>query len=247
MTSLGGAHRQKTFLLVHGSWHGSWCWAKVVAQLQNHGHNAIVLDLPGRAGDTMPPKEITPDVQAEKICRVAGMQAGPVILVGHSMGGMAVTQAAERCCQRIETLVYLCAFIPANGQSLLDVYKGGGTGMVLPNIVEDETAGTASFREDAPLKEIFYHDCSEADFRRASAMLVPEPVAPRKIPVKTTPERYGRVRKVYIECLEDRAIPPEIQKRMYTDTPCERVISMTVSHSPFLSKPEELAAHLISI
>jgi pimeloyl-ACP methyl ester carboxylesterase len=160
---------------------------------------------------------------------------------------MAVTQATERCCERIETLVYVCAFVPMNGQSIIDAYQDDGKGLVLPNTVLDEAAGTITFREGAPLREIFYHDCSDEDFARAEAMLVPEPAAPRHIPVKTSAERYGKVSKVYIECTEDRAIPAVLQRQMHAQAKCDRVISMATSHSPFLAQPEELAAHLMSL
>jgi pimeloyl-ACP methyl ester carboxylesterase len=74
-------------LLVHGAWHGSWCWAKLVSLLQQNGLNAIPLDLPGRAGDEAPLEEITLERHARKVCHVADLQRQPVVVVGHSFGG----------------------------------------------------------------------------------------------------------------------------------------------------------------
>ena len=63
--------------------------------------------------------------------------------------------------------------------------------------------------------------------------------------MSTSKKNFGSVRRMYIACLQDKAIIPEFQKKMYTELPCEKVIAMNTSHSPFLSAPRELANHLI--
>ena len=70
---------------------------------------------------------------------------------------------------------------------------------------------------------------------------------PMTMPMRLTVENFGRVRKVYIECLQDKAVTPAEQRMMYTMTPCDKIISMNASHSPFLSSPQDLADHLVSI
>jgi hypothetical protein len=100
---------------------------------------------------------------------------------------------------------------------------------------------------DAALKESFYGDCSDVDFRWAKARLVPQPKAPVTTPIHVTDKNYGRVSRVYITCLLDKIINPAYQKQMYTAIPCRRVVSMNTSHSPFLSAPEELVKNLVSI
>ncbi len=236
-----------TFVLVHGAWHGSWCWDKVVSLLQQAGHNALTLDLPGRAGDKTSIQDLTLEAYAKKVCNVVNLQDELVILVGHSMGGMMIIQAAEYCPDKIKTLVYLCAFLPQNGQSLLDIAQTDTQGLVLPNLVPNQPEGYLFFKENTPFKDIFYNDCSDADVKRAMAMLVPEPIAPAATPVNTTAANFGRVPRVYVECLQDKAIPAYLQKKMYTALPCRRVISMDTSHSPFFSAPEALVAHLTAL
>ncbi|MCZ6645531.1 MAG: alpha/beta fold hydrolase [SAR324 cluster bacterium] len=236
----------KTFVLVHGSWHGSWCWDKVVPLLRQGGHGVVAVDLPGRAGDPTPAREITLDSLAEKICHVIARQSRPVVLVGHSMGGIAVTQAAEMCAEKIETLVYVCGFLLQNGHTLAEVYHAAGQGLTQTNLIADEGQGTVFFTNDAPLREIFYHDCSDEDFKRAKALLVPEPAAPRRTPGQTSDGRFGRIPRVYVETLQDKSIPPSLQKRMYSDLPCRKVFSMTTGHSPFFAAPRELADYLIA-
>ncbi|MBM3131132.1 MAG: alpha/beta fold hydrolase, partial [Chloroflexi bacterium] len=84
-----------TLLLVHGAWHGSWCWAKVASVLADRGVSAVALDLPGRTGDEAPVEQLTLENYARKVCQIAASQNRPVILVGHSLGGMIISQAAE--------------------------------------------------------------------------------------------------------------------------------------------------------
>lgn len=235
-----------TILLVHGAWHGSWCWAKIVSLLQRDGLNAVTLDLPGRAGDVTPIENLTLERYAQAVCRVARVQKEPVVVVGHSLGGVVITQAAEYEPQRFAKLVYLCAFLPQNGQSLRTLAQTEA-GLVMPNVRPDTPKGYFSFREDAPLREIFYHDCSEEDARRAAMMLVPEPMAPSATPVSVTEQRFGRVPRAYIECRQDRAIPPSLQRKMNEAVPCREMFSLDTSHSPFLSAPRELAQMIAAV
>ena len=234
------------YVLVHGAWCGIWCWEKVVFFLQQAGQNTIVLDLPGRAGDITPINEISLELHANKVCDVVNLQSEPVILVGHSMGGMVITQAAEYCSDRINTLVYLCAYLPQNGQSMLDLAQTDKQSLAQHNTRIDNN-GYLSLKKDAGLKDMLFADCSDRDIERAKIMLIPEPIAPMSTPVKTTEEKYGRIPRVYIECLQDKAITPYLQKQMYTKVSCQKVFSMDTSHSPFFSAPYKLVEHLISL
>lgn len=235
-----------TYVLIHGSWHGAWCWEKVVPLLQKAGHTVVTPDLPGHGDDQTPVSEITLQSYAARVCQVVEAQAEPVILVGHSMGGIAITQAAEFCPDKINTLVYLCAFLLQNGQSLFQVAQTDQGSMVLPNLTPDEAQGVLRLNE-AIYKEMFYGDCTEADAAWAISRLRPDPMAPVGTPLTTSPANFGRLPRIYIECLADRTLSPATQKQMYTALPCREVLSINSSHSPFLSQPETLASHLMSL
>lgn len=84
-----------TYVLVHGAWHGAWCWKYVIPILENEGHNVIALDLPGHGEDKTPIPEITFDAYAKRVCKILDEQSEPVVLVGHSMGGAVISQVAE--------------------------------------------------------------------------------------------------------------------------------------------------------
>jgi hypothetical protein len=75
----------------------------------------------------------------------------------------------------------------------------------------------------------------------------PQAVAPFMVPLKTTEQNFGRIPRVYIECLLDKVTSPSRQKEMYTRVPCKRVISMNTNHMPLITAPEELVAHLTSL
>jgi hypothetical protein len=97
------------------------------------------------------------------------------------------------------------------------------------------------------VKETFYGGCSEEDIALARLLLVPEALAPLATPIHITEGNFGRVPRVYIECLRDKALPPALQKKMYATLPCQQVISLDTDHSPFFSAPEELVVHLLSL
>ncbi|KKL19524.1 hypothetical protein LCGC14_2464610 [marine sediment metagenome] len=235
-----------TYVLIHGAWHGGWCWDKVVPLLETAGHVVEAPDLPGHGRDRTPIQEVSLQAYADRVCSVLDAQPDEVILVGHSMGGIAITQAAEYRPGKIQTLVYLTAFLLRNGESLLQAAEGDTEALVLPNLIfaEDESYTTV---KDEAIKEAFYGDCSDEDVARAKSLLVPQAVAPLATPPSTTEESFGRIPRVYVECLRDRALSPSTQKRMYTALACRKVISMDTSHSPFLSAPEELVAHLTAL
>ena len=235
-----------SLVLVHGAWHASWCWEKIVPLLQGAGHEVVTVDLPGHGGDDTPVSEVTLAAYAERVAAVLDEQPEPVVLVGHSMGGLVISEAAERRPEKIRLLVYLTGFLLPKGRSLHETAQTDEESIVFPNADVDEEKGIVSIREDAA-KAVFYGDCSEEDAEKAKGRLIPQPLAPFATPVSVSEENFGRVRRAHIECLRDRAIGPATQKRMHAELPCEKVVLMETSHSPFLSAPGELVGHLDSL
>ena len=234
------------FVLVHGAWHGGWAWEKVVPILQAAGHKVEAPDLPGHGDDETPPEEVTLGGCAERIVGVLDSLEGPAILVGHSMGGIAVSGATERRPEKVGTLVYLCAFLLPDGASLFQVAQQDTESLATRYSEVDGERGVVTL-SPAAAREAFYGECSQEDADRALARLRDAPIAPSATPVHVTEGNFGRVPRVYVTCLRDRAITPPAQKEMYTQTPCREVVSMQTDHAPFLSRPEELARHLLSI
>jgi pimeloyl-ACP methyl ester carboxylesterase len=235
-----------TFILIHGAWHGGWCWERVVPLLTAKGHQVFAPDLPGMEQE---PRVLGSDPLgewAEFVAGIASRAERPVILVGHSRGGLVISEAAEQVPDRIDRLVYLTAFLLEAGQSLVDVsgrYPDVGPGpFVRPS--DDPSRITVAFE---PAISIFYNRMSDEDARAAAARLVPEPLAALTSPLRLTAERFGRVPRAYIECTDDRAISLHMQREMQAALPCDPVITLECDHSPFYSAAPELADSLLTL
>jgi pimeloyl-ACP methyl ester carboxylesterase len=235
-----------SFVLVHGAWGGGWAWSRVAPLLEAAGHRVDAPDLPGHGDNAAPVSEMTLEANARRVADRVEAAGEPVVLVGHSMGGMAVTQAAELVPERIATLVYLTGFLPGDGQSLVQLAANDPATLVAANLVVDEDAGTCRVNEDA-LRETFYGECSEETARWAAARRVPESLAAIAAPVRITEERAGSIPRVYIECLRDRAIGIAKQREMWAARPCVQVLGIDTDHSAHLSRPEEVAEHLLGL
>ncbi len=235
-----------TYVLIHGSWHGAWCWYKIIPLLERAGHKAIALDLLSHGRDWTAARDVSMQSYVDSVCKILDAQPEPVILVGHSRGGIVISQTAEHRPEKIQTLVYLAAFLIPNGEAMLPTALSDTESLIVSNLVLNEEQGYHMLKAEV-FREALYADCSEEDVTLATALLTPEPNAPVATPLKLSGENFGRVARVYIETLQDRGVTPALQKKMYTATPCQKVISMETSHSPFLSAPEKLVSHLTSL
>jgi pimeloyl-ACP methyl ester carboxylesterase len=233
-----------TYVLVHGSWHGGWCWYKIVAALERAGHRALAPDLPSLGIDRTPIADVTLRTWTDSVGRIVAAQPEPVVLVGHSRGGIVISEVAEAMPERIARLVYVCAFLLRDGESLMQAVQLDATSVLLGNLVPSHDQKSATVRDDV-IGDAFYGDCSDDDVALARSLLAPEAMAPLATPLHLTAERFGRVPRTYIECLRDRAIPPALQTQMYAGQPCEQVLAIDTDHSPFFSAPDELTRHLL--
>ena len=231
-----------TFVLIHGAWHGAWCWRKVSSRLEKLGHAVIAPDLAGLGADDTPLAHVSLQLWTQQVCRILDSQAEPVMLVGHSRGGIVISEVAEQRPDKIRELVYLTAFLVRNGECLFDLAQQDLSSLVPANMVMSPDKLFSTMREES-LRDAFYGQCSAEDVALAHELVRPEPTAPLATPLRLTQENFGRVPRVYVQCLRDRAIPPALQQQMYTATPC-RVLCLDTDHSPFFSAPDELTAHL---
>ncbi|MFC4807901.1 alpha/beta fold hydrolase [Paenibacillus sp. GCM10023250] len=149
------------YVLIHGAWHGAWCWRKVIPLLESAGHRAIAIDLPGHGEDRTPLSEVTLEAYAKRVTSVIdGIDQEEVILVGHSMGGMAVSQAAEYRPNRIKSIVYISGFLFKNGQTMLDVIPPHP----YVHISDDGATMTVS---KLKVEDMLYNNCQMEDILEA--------------------------------------------------------------------------------
>lgn len=232
------------FVLVSGAFHAGWCWERVVPLLEAAGHRALAPDLLGMGDDPTPLVQVTLADWAEQIAALARAEEEPVILAGHSRGGIVISAAAELAPDRIRRLVYIAAVLAAPGGTVYDTLAGadGLPGDELPQIVLDD--GSMVPPREASTR-VFYSGTPAAWADRAAVLLSPEPSRVLTTPLQLTPARYGTVPRAYIECSADRAIPLNAQRAMQRAQACDPVATMASDHSPFYSDPEGLAAILI--
>ena len=230
-------------LLVHGSCHGAWCWRDTLPALERAGVTARAIDLPGHGADPTPRAEVTLDHYARAICDAAG--SGPVAVLGHSMAGYAIAAAACRAPKLFSRLIFLCAYLPVSGMSLAQMRIAGPRQPLLPAIRRSADGLCFSFDPDQ-IGDLFYHDCPPGTVAYAAAHLTPQPIRPQETPLTLTPG-FAALEKHYIQCADDRAIPPEYQAVMAAGLPPDCRSTLDASHSPFFSMPDQLAARIAAI
>ncbi|MHA6264517.1 alpha/beta fold hydrolase [Arenibacterium sp. CAU 1754] len=224
------------FLLIHGSCHGAWCWRDLIPALTARGHTARAIDLPANGDDPTPASEATLQGCADAILSASTPET---VIVGHSWGGYPISAAAETDPTAMLALIYLCAYVPISGLSMVDMRKRSKRQPILPAVIRNPDGITMSIDpEQAP--NLFYNDCSPEAVAYAVPRLCPQAIKPQSTPLTVT-ERYASVPKSYIRCTDDQTIPPEYQAEMVADWPRDRVYEMPTSHSPFLSDPDGLA------
>lgn len=239
------------FVLVHGAWHGAWCWERIAPLLREQGHEVSAVELQGLGAERLPAEQVNLAVYTKRVTDALDAQPGPVILVGHSSGCLAASQAAEERPEKIRTFVFLSGFVASNGEAHRALVGADPGQKVSPVLVVDFRPQTKiplqtridTSRPDA-VKLAFYNDCSDAEARAAMARLVPEPAGPSGQPLRLSAERFGRVEKVYMHCAHDNAISLARQREFAAKWPMRRTVMLESGHSPFLSIPARLAQAL---
>lgn len=229
------------FLLIHGSCHGAWCWRDVIPALEARGHSARAIDLPSHGTDNTDPSTVTLDDYARAIA--AQVNEGTV-LVGHSAGGYSITAAAELVPDMVSSLIYLCAYVPADGKTLADLRRSADRQLLIDAVIKGTDGATFTI-DPAKARDKFFADVDVETADWAIGNLCPQPIAPQETVISL--QQSPRVPKRYIRCSQDGAVPYELQVEMSRDLPTHHVATMETSHSPFLSAPEALADILIRL
>jgi pimeloyl-ACP methyl ester carboxylesterase len=232
------------YVLVHGAFGGAWCWQPIVPALEAAGHTVVAIDLPGSGGDRTPVEEIT---LAACVARVCAALTEPSILVGSSMGGIVITQAANDRPANVEQLVFVCAFMPADGQSLLDLagLPEGAGNQIQANMVVSGDPPVATLSDEAAALAVF-NRCTPEQRAWAIPRRRGQAVAPFATPVEIDDELLAGIPRSFVLTLHDNALTTALQRRMISEHPCRRVVELDADHAPYLSATDELAEALSS-
>ena len=275
------------FVFVHGAWHDAATWRLVTPLLEARGHVVRALDLPGAGRNAKAPRsygrrpvdpaafaiERSPNAEVSQQDRTRAVvalinemtrnQATPVVLVGHSLGGLTVSAVAEAIPERVSAVVYLTAFLLPPGMTAHTMIEHPTMADSLvpslfladPGLVQAMRIDPRSDRPDyvQQTKSALYGDLNDADLQVALSHLhCDEPLGVMLNPAHVTPARFGRVHRHFIRCLNDKAIPiaaqdfmiGAIDERAYGPT---HTRTLATSHSPFYAQPSALADILVEI
>ena len=224
----------KPVVLVHGAWHGPWCWERVTPLLDSAGVQWVAPDLPScaRANEGA---GVIDDVRCVEAALDTLPGSEPAILLGHSRAGAVISEAGTH--PRVGSLVYLTAFLMEPGENI-----GEMVGFDLAASVDFFPDG-ASKPKAGPGRGIFYNDCSDEQTDFALERIRPmfmggDPVLPPRLAWKQKPTTY-------VVCSLDNAIPAAAQRKMATRA--GRMVEWETGHSPFLNRPELVADLLIAL
>jgi pimeloyl-ACP methyl ester carboxylesterase len=239
------------YVLVHGAWQAPYVWDAVKATLISEGNNVTVVELPGHGSDMTVPSTLTLNTYRDKVLDAMSRINGKVILVGHSLGGMIISAVAEQNPSQIEKLVYLSAYLPTSGQSLLTLAHTD-PGSILGDSVNHVAVltqlndGTLDVLH-SQIVNAFIQDGSTQAQNLVLQNYRVEPAIPFTNPVTLTAANFGSVEKVYIKTLQDHVVSPGLQARMIAASNVKTVYQLNTSHSSFLVKPDSVAILLTKI
>lgn len=228
------------FLLVHGAWHGAWCWSRLSEILQRRGHEVEAIDLPGVGEAPERVGVVSLDDCARAIVAAAGSQ--PAWLVGHSLGGAAITAAAAMRPELFQALVYVAASAPLAGETHLQTLSLGPPGRAVPRMAIDAERKVAGLERQDRLAA-FYNRCSPSVAQEAvAAGATWQALGPAVDPLRADPP--AEMARFYVRCSRDETIPLETQAAMCGRLAWADTATLDTDHSPFLSDPEGLATTL---
>jgi pimeloyl-ACP methyl ester carboxylesterase len=274
------------FVFVHSAWLSAATWQKLIPLLEARGYVARALDLPGAGANAKAPSsydrrpldaaafasEPSPNASVTQEDRTRAVIAlvedtrrqtgAPIVLVGHSLGGLTVTAVAETIPEQLHAAVYLCAYMVPPGMPTSTIRQGVNSGSLVQALQKANPKEVGAIRidprsEDSDYREqlrlAFFGDVSPTDFAlELTHMHCDEPVRPVLTPSVMTAERFGRVPRHYFRTLEDRAILIAAQDFMISAVDIAmgnltHAHTLATSHVPYLSQPDAVAEILMAI
>lgn len=233
------------YLLIHGSWHGAWCWHKVAPRLEAMGHKVTVPDLLGRIRNPAKPLFVSLKAMLNDIERLLSSDKKTIIVV-HSRYGILASQIAEKHPDKVEQIIYIASFMIPTGKRVAEYFRLDKQSLLGP-FIEISKSGMWDYLRPEIYREALYHDCREEDNALGTMLLGREPLRPALAKLKLTDDSFGRVKKSYIRLTEDRAVSPYLQDHLLGLTQVDRVESLKASHSAYFSKPDALTETIVKL
>jgi pimeloyl-ACP methyl ester carboxylesterase len=238
------AQSTSTIVIIHGAWSSASDWKHVTEDLIAGGNQVISINLPGHGSDNTAITGISLKLYIDEVKKAIGDKQN-IVLVAHSFGGIVGSQVAEQIAPQIKKIIYIAAYVPKNGESLLSIAQTDGESHIGKNLIVDEKAGIATVRKEV-VADVFMADAPTQVADYVSNNIRPEPLAPLATPVTLTDAKFGKINKVFVHSLNDHTIGYILQQKMVKDAGIQRLYSLPSSHTPFVMFPHVLA-QIISV
>lgn len=232
-------NKKNTIVIIPGSWSSPQDWGAVVPKLEAEGHKVIVVNLEGHGQDKTPIPSISLDSYVATVKKAIGKEEN-IILVGHSFGGVVLNQVAEQIPSQIKKLIYVAAYVPMNGESLLSLATTDADSHLGKFLQIKESEGIAVVPKEG-IVDSFFEDAPKQVQAYVVDHFNPEPLAPLATPVKVTEAGLGKLKKVYVFTENDHTNSPALQHKMVENNKIKTTYSLASSHTPFVSIPDKLA------
>lgn len=234
--------------MVHGAWGAAKEFDNLTKLLAACGHSVAAVDLPGHGNNTALAAEVTLDAYVQEVIRVVEDSDDQVVLVGHSLGGVVISQVAEIIPDKINRLIYIAAMLPVDGSTALEIMqKDGGSELLSYTHLSEDNRAVALDPEGVRI--VMLNDINDEDeiARLRPQFLMEQPVMPLSTPVELSNAKFGSVPKFYVRANLDKVITPALQDQMIKNWAVEEVFNLESGHFPFFSMPEKLTNILCEI
>ena len=230
-----------TFALIHGAWHGAWCWDPLIPELERRGHRAVAVDLPcdDPAATTMDNAKLVADSLADA---TSAAEADDVVVVGHSLGG--ITAIVVPLLRPVRKVVLLAALVPRPGRSLRDVMASEpDTNTDEFNAVPRHIGDRGAVSWDPEIAaSFFYRACDPATAQWAASKLRTQVWTTIREPCPL--DKWPDCELASIICTEDELLTPAWSRRIARDVLGVEPLELPGGHFPMLAIPTQLADSL---
>src|ERR1700743_589931 len=186
------AAQKPPIVLVHGAFEDAQVWGHVTTKLQTDGYKVVAVDLPGRPGAPATPDKVSLDLYRDTVVAALNKSHRPAVVVGHSFGGIVIADAAETAPKKVKTLVFVAAYLPHDGDSLVSMAQQDADAKIGPHLQIDKEKGIATIEYSARA-DLFANGAPEALRKAIPDLVLPEPLVPLTTPVHVTAGRFGKV------------------------------------------------------
>lgn len=235
----------KTFVLVHGAWHGAWSFDLTKKKLEESGAKVVSFDLPRHGKDKTEIKDISLASYVQKVKDEVLKINEHITLVGHSLAGFVVSQVAEEMPDKIEKLVFISSMIPYEEKTAFDIVSADTESQLLQNLIFAEDKSWATVSEET-LKNVVYNGASIQQITEAAPNLVHQATQPFFATVETSANAFGKIDKTYIVCENDKILSPTAQRNIIKQIGISKHLSLDTGHVPNIENPDALALAILN-